>query len=101
MPSYPFRPPETFLGLPPGPPEQGCRAAILGVPVDKRAIARSMEAASIRPDFEFRDEDSSTKPWHFIKAAGTVTGPGAAIKASDYSKELDWEIELAAVIGGG
>ena len=39
------------------------------------------------------------KPWHFIKAAGTITGPGAAIKAAEYSKELDWEIELAAVIG--
>jgi len=43
--------------------------------------------------------EKGLKPWHFIKAAGTVTGPGAAIKASDYSKELDWEIELAAVIG--
>jgi 2-keto-4-pentenoate hydratase/2-oxohepta-3-ene-1,7-dioic acid hydratase in catechol pathway len=43
--------------------------------------------------------EQGLKPWHFIKAAGTVTGPGAAIKASDYSKELDWEIELAAVIG--
>jgi len=39
------------------------------------------------------------KPWHFIKAAGTIADPGAAIKAADYSKELDWEIELAAVIG--
>jgi 2-keto-4-pentenoate hydratase/2-oxohepta-3-ene-1,7-dioic acid hydratase in catechol pathway len=39
------------------------------------------------------------KPWHFIKAAGTIAAPGATIKAADYSKELDWEIELAAVIG--
>jgi 2-keto-4-pentenoate hydratase/2-oxohepta-3-ene-1,7-dioic acid hydratase in catechol pathway len=39
------------------------------------------------------------KPWHFIKAAGTIADPGATIKAADYSKELDWEIELAAVIG--
>jgi 2-keto-4-pentenoate hydratase/2-oxohepta-3-ene-1,7-dioic acid hydratase in catechol pathway len=43
--------------------------------------------------------EQGLKPWHFIKAAGTITAPGAAIKASDYSKELDWEIELAAVIG--
>jgi 2-keto-4-pentenoate hydratase/2-oxohepta-3-ene-1,7-dioic acid hydratase in catechol pathway len=43
--------------------------------------------------------EQGLKPWHFIKAAGTVAAPGAAIKASDYSKELDWEIELAAVIG--
>ena len=39
------------------------------------------------------------KPWHFIKAARTIADPGASIKAADYSKELDWEIELAAVIG--
>jgi 2-keto-4-pentenoate hydratase/2-oxohepta-3-ene-1,7-dioic acid hydratase in catechol pathway len=39
------------------------------------------------------------KPWHFIKAARTITDPGATVKAADYSKELDWEIELAAVIG--
>jgi 2-keto-4-pentenoate hydratase/2-oxohepta-3-ene-1,7-dioic acid hydratase in catechol pathway len=43
--------------------------------------------------------EQGLKPWHFIKAAGTIAAPGAAIKASDYSKELDWEIELAAVIG--
>ena len=41
-------------------------ADILGVSADKRAIATAMEAASIRPDFEFRDEDPLTKPWHFI-----------------------------------
>jgi 2-keto-4-pentenoate hydratase/2-oxohepta-3-ene-1,7-dioic acid hydratase in catechol pathway len=39
------------------------------------------------------------KPWHFIKAARTLADPGATIKASHYAKELDWEIELAAVIG--
>lgn len=39
------------------------------------------------------------KPWHFIKAAGTIAGPGETIKVGDYSKALDYEIELAAVIG--
>jgi 2-keto-4-pentenoate hydratase/2-oxohepta-3-ene-1,7-dioic acid hydratase in catechol pathway len=43
--------------------------------------------------------EQGLKPWHFIKAAGTITGPGTVIKAADYSLELDWEIELAAVIG--
>ncbi|MGB3551923.1 MAG: hypothetical protein WA993_14625, partial [Candidatus Binatus sp.] len=38
-------------------------ADILGASADKRAIATAMEAASIRPDFEFRDEDPLTKPW--------------------------------------
>jgi hypothetical protein len=41
-------------------------ADILGVAADKRAIAIAMEAASIRPDTEFREEDKSTAPWHFI-----------------------------------
>jgi 2-keto-4-pentenoate hydratase/2-oxohepta-3-ene-1,7-dioic acid hydratase in catechol pathway len=43
--------------------------------------------------------EQGLKPWHFIKAAGTITGPGTEIKAAAYSLELDWEIELAAIIG--
>ena len=39
------------------------------------------------------------KPWFFIKAAHTIAGPGATIKVAGYAKEMDWEIELAAVIG--
>ena len=39
-------------------------ASILGVPASQTAVA--MEAASIRPDSEFREEDRSTAPWHFI-----------------------------------
>jgi nuclease S1 len=39
-------------------------ANILGVPTDQ--VATAMEAASIRPDSEFREEDRSTAPWHFI-----------------------------------
>ncbi len=43
--------------------------------------------------------EQGLKPWFFIKAARTIADPGAAIKAAHYAKELDWEIELAAVIG--
>jgi 2-keto-4-pentenoate hydratase/2-oxohepta-3-ene-1,7-dioic acid hydratase in catechol pathway len=43
--------------------------------------------------------EQGLKPWHFIKAAGTITGPGTVINAAAYSLELDWEIELAAIIG--
>jgi 2-keto-4-pentenoate hydratase/2-oxohepta-3-ene-1,7-dioic acid hydratase in catechol pathway len=39
------------------------------------------------------------KPWHFIKAARTITDPGASIKMTGYAQAMDWEIELAAVIG--
>lgn len=37
--------------------------------------------------------------WHFIKASRTLANPGQTIKISDYSKQMDWEVELAAVIG--
>ena len=43
--------------------------------------------------------EQGLKPWHFIKAARTLADPGATVKATHYAKELDWEIELAAVIG--
>jgi 2-keto-4-pentenoate hydratase/2-oxohepta-3-ene-1,7-dioic acid hydratase in catechol pathway len=43
--------------------------------------------------------EQGLKPWHFIKAARTITDPGATVKAAHYAKELDWEIELAAIIG--
>jgi 2-keto-4-pentenoate hydratase/2-oxohepta-3-ene-1,7-dioic acid hydratase in catechol pathway len=40
------------------------------------------------------------RSWHFIKAPrACLTDPGASVKISDYSKQMDWEIELAAVIG--
>jgi 2-keto-4-pentenoate hydratase/2-oxohepta-3-ene-1,7-dioic acid hydratase in catechol pathway len=39
------------------------------------------------------------RPWHFIKAAGTVVGPGAAVVRPPECAKFDWEIELAAVIG--
>lgn len=48
------------------PAAQSHVASILGVSDKKRAIAFAMEAASIRPDTEFRDQDRATEPWHFI-----------------------------------
>ena len=39
------------------------------------------------------------KPWHFIKASRSVADPGATVSASHYTQKLDWEVELAAVIG--
>jgi 2-keto-4-pentenoate hydratase/2-oxohepta-3-ene-1,7-dioic acid hydratase in catechol pathway len=37
--------------------------------------------------------------WHFIKASRAISHPGATVKISDYSPKVDWEVELAAVIG--
>ena len=39
------------------------------------------------------------KPWHFIKTPASIVGPGALVKLPPYSKAVDWEIELVAVIG--
>ncbi len=57
-----------------------------------------MEAASNRPDFEFRDEDPLTKPWHFIDiclqdrradvAARCPGGNCVTAKIDEYSKRL-------------
>lgn len=39
-------------------------------------------------------------PWHFVKTSkGSVVGPGARVKLPPYSQKVDWEVELAAVIG--
>src|SRR5690242_19940264 len=39
------------------------------------------------------------KAWHFIKAPRAIADPGARVKISGYCQQMDWEIELAAVIG--
>ena len=39
------------------------------------------------------------KPWHFIKANHCLAAPGATVALPEYSKMVDWEAELAAVIG--
>jgi 2-keto-4-pentenoate hydratase/2-oxohepta-3-ene-1,7-dioic acid hydratase in catechol pathway len=38
-------------------------------------------------------------PWHFIKSSNTVTGPGHDIVLPPASSKVDWEAELAVVIG--
>ena len=40
------------------------------------------------------------KAWHFIKTSrSSVVGPGARVRLPAYSQMVDWEVELAAVIG--
>jgi 2-keto-4-pentenoate hydratase/2-oxohepta-3-ene-1,7-dioic acid hydratase in catechol pathway len=40
------------------------------------------------------------KPWHFVKSSrSSVVGPGARVRLPIYSQMVDWEVELAAVIG--
>ena len=45
-------------------------------------------------------KDLGEKPWHFVKTSkSSVVGPGARVKLPIYSQMVDWEVELAAVIG--
>lgn len=60
--------------------------------------AAEMAARSNRP-LEPDPHTLGLESWHFIKASRSLAPPGATIKAADYSKQLDWEAELAAVIG--
>jgi 2-keto-4-pentenoate hydratase/2-oxohepta-3-ene-1,7-dioic acid hydratase in catechol pathway len=38
-------------------------------------------------------------PWHFIKASRSIIGPQTPIQLPPHSRTVDWEAELAAVIG--
>ena len=45
-------------------------------------------------------KDQGQLPWHFVKTGrNTVVGPGAQIQIPSYASMIDWEIELAAVVG--
>ncbi|MGE3712713.1 MAG: fumarylacetoacetate hydrolase family protein, partial [Hyphomicrobiaceae bacterium] len=39
------------------------------------------------------------RSWHFIKIGHCVTGPGTTVKLPAKSKKVDWEVELAVIIG--
>jgi 2-keto-4-pentenoate hydratase/2-oxohepta-3-ene-1,7-dioic acid hydratase in catechol pathway len=39
------------------------------------------------------------EPWHFIKSSRSVTGSNQSVKLPIASKKVDWEAELAVVIG--
>ena len=43
--------------------------------------------------------DLGLRSWHFIKSSRSVVGPGQTVKLPSMSKKVDWEVELAAVIG--
>jgi 2-keto-4-pentenoate hydratase/2-oxohepta-3-ene-1,7-dioic acid hydratase in catechol pathway len=47
-----------------------------------------------------RRELVGDEPWHYISTVrGSVVGPGAMVQKPHGSQRLDWEIELAVVIG--
>jgi 2-keto-4-pentenoate hydratase/2-oxohepta-3-ene-1,7-dioic acid hydratase in catechol pathway len=60
--------------------------------------ANEMAAKDNRPPPE-DPHKLGLESWHFIKASRSISHPGATVKISTYSKKMDWEVELAAVIG--
>jgi 2-keto-4-pentenoate hydratase/2-oxohepta-3-ene-1,7-dioic acid hydratase in catechol pathway len=60
--------------------------------------AREMADVLDRP-LEPDPRSLGLKPWHFLKAPRAVTGTGSAVPLPAYSQMVDWEAELAAVIG--
>lgn len=60
--------------------------------------AAEMAKRANRPE-EPNPKSLGLKPWHFIKASRAVADPDATVSASRYTRKLDWEVELAAVIG--
>ena len=61
-------------------------------------MAEMARARGVEPGPTMKELDE--KPWHFIKTSrSSVVGPGAKVKIPAYSRMMDWEVELAAVIG--
>jgi 2-keto-4-pentenoate hydratase/2-oxohepta-3-ene-1,7-dioic acid hydratase in catechol pathway len=61
--------------------------------------AAEMARANNRPP-EPDPHSLGLKPWHFLKAGrSTLAADGDTIRISGMSKTMDWEVELAAVIG--
>jgi 2-keto-4-pentenoate hydratase/2-oxohepta-3-ene-1,7-dioic acid hydratase in catechol pathway len=56
-------------------------------------------AETLKIDPEPDPHSMGLKPWHFIKTSRTVVETQSAIPLPDYSKMVDWEAELAVVIG--
>ncbi len=44
-------------------------------------------------------ETPGMEPWFLLKSSSTVTGPGAVVQRPAGVQRLDWEVELAVIIG--
>jgi 2-keto-4-pentenoate hydratase/2-oxohepta-3-ene-1,7-dioic acid hydratase in catechol pathway len=60
--------------------------------------AAEMARRANRPE-EPNPKTLGLKPWHFIMASRSLADPDATVHAAHYTQKLDWEVELAAVIG--
>jgi 2-keto-4-pentenoate hydratase/2-oxohepta-3-ene-1,7-dioic acid hydratase in catechol pathway len=60
-------------------------------------MAEMARVQNIAPEPDPRSR--GLKPWHFIKASRSIIESGAIVKLPAYSQMVDWEAELAGVIG--
>jgi 2-keto-4-pentenoate hydratase/2-oxohepta-3-ene-1,7-dioic acid hydratase in catechol pathway len=60
-------------------------------------VAEMAAVANIEPDPD--PHSLGLGSWHFIKSSHSVIGPGDGIEIPSGSLKLDWEVELAVVIG--
>ena len=73
--------------------------AIFCAGANYRDHAEEMARVSGTP-LEKDQRELGLSPWHFIKTSrASVVGPGVKVKLPAFSQMVDWEVELAAVIG--
>jgi 2-keto-4-pentenoate hydratase/2-oxohepta-3-ene-1,7-dioic acid hydratase in catechol pathway len=60
-------------------------------------VAEMAKVANIKPDPD--PHTLGLGSWHFIKSSRSVIGPDDGIEIPNGSQKLDWEVELAAIIG--
>jgi len=60
-------------------------------------VVEMAKVANIEPDPD--PHTLGLGSWHFIKSSRSVIGPDEGIEIPNGSQKLDWEVELAAVIG--
>ena len=58
---------------------------------DHAAEMAKANGSQIRP--------KSNRSWHFLKSSRAIVGPDASVELPRNSSKVDWEVELAAVIG--
>ena len=63
-----------------------------------RDHANEMARAQGKPD-PVDPHELGLRSWHFIKLGHCVTGPDTTVQLPPKSKKVDWEVELAVVIG--
>jgi 2-keto-4-pentenoate hydratase/2-oxohepta-3-ene-1,7-dioic acid hydratase in catechol pathway len=60
-------------------------------------IAEMSQAMNLPPEPD--PHELGLNPWHFVKTAACIRETGARIALPAYSKKVDWEAEVALVIG--